>query len=588
MSAVESLIIDNLDLWTSAIKSKSSAGRGSNKKIELYGIKKLRDLILELAVRGLLVPQEPCDEPASYLLKKIAAEKNKRIKAGELKRQKPLPAIGDEEKPFALPKGWAWTCLYQISEIAPRNNLPDNLEVSFVPMPMISTSYKGEHDHEAKIWADIKKGYTHFADGDIGLAKITPCFENSKAVVFKDLKNGFGAGTTELHIARPIANTIEPLFVLLYLKSPMFLEKGKTKMTGSAGQKRVPTDYFSYNPLPLPPLDEQRRIVSKVDELMQLCDQLEQQAESSINAHQVLVEQLLAVITKPEATESATALELLFANFDSLFTTAHSIEQLKQSILQLAVMGKLVPQDPIDEPASELLKKIAAEKTQLIKAGKIKKSKPLPPIREEEKPFTLPKGWEWSRLGNLFEVTSSKRIHAKDYSFHGIPFFRSKEIGDLYRNQEIRTEIFISEELFNSLRNQSGFPVKGDLLLTAVGTIGNQWLCDGRDFYYKDGNIAKIGFNENFSMKYLSKFIDSKVFSSQVIDTVSGTAYSALTIVKLNNIVIAVPPIANQCLISQEVDRLIAICDQLSTNLASAENAQLLLADALAEQTLTV
>jgi type I restriction enzyme S subunit len=242
-----------------------------------YAVEQLKQTILQLAVTGKLVPQNPNDEPASELLKRIAAEKEQLIKDKKIKKQKPLPDITKEEKLFGLPNGWEWTQLGQISEIAPRNSLDDDLEVGFVPMQMISTSYKGEHKQEVKCWSEIKKGYTHFANGDVGLAKITPCFENSKAAVFKDLKNGYGAGTTELHIARPIAGTVDILFVLLYLKAPMFLEKGKPKMTGTAGQKRIPNDFFSGNPLPFPPLAEQHRIVAKVDELMALCDQLKTQ-----------------------------------------------------------------------------------------------------------------------------------------------------------------------------------------------------------------------------------------------------------------------------------------------------------------------
>ena len=121
---------------------------------------------------------------------------------------------------------------------------------------------------------EIKKGYTHFPDGDIALTKITPCFENSKAAVFSDLENGIGAGTTELHVARTFGETLNRLFVLLFLKALQFLIVGKTKMTGSAGQKRIPKDFFAGNLMPLPPLAEQHRIVAKVDELMTLCDQL--------------------------------------------------------------------------------------------------------------------------------------------------------------------------------------------------------------------------------------------------------------------------------------------------------------------------
>ena len=133
-----------------------------------------------------------------------------------------MPGIGEDEKPFDLPEGWCWTRLGAIAEINPRNEAEDNMMTSFIPMPLISTSHVGQHGQEIKKWGEIKKGYTHFADGDIGVAKITPCFENSKAVVFSALKNGIGAGTTELHIARPFGATLVPRYILLFLKAPMF------------------------------------------------------------------------------------------------------------------------------------------------------------------------------------------------------------------------------------------------------------------------------------------------------------------------------------------------------------------------------
>lgn len=262
-----------------------------------HSIDQLKQTILQLAVMGKLVPQDPNDEPASVLLEKIAAEKEQLIKDKVIKKQKVLSPVEVDEELFKLPTGWAWSRIGEFSLIGPRNLLDDDLEVSFVPMPLISTSYKGDHEQEVRLWSELKKGYTHFANGDIGLAKITPCFENSKASIFSDLKNGFGAGTTELHIARPLLEEINPLFVLLYLKAPMFLEVGKTKMTGSAGQKRIPKSFFEGNPFPLPPEAEQPRIVAKVDELMTLCDELkvrlQEAQETKLHLADAMAEQAL-------------------------------------------------------------------------------------------------------------------------------------------------------------------------------------------------------------------------------------------------------------------------------------------------------
>lgn len=228
--------------------------------------------ILQAAVRGTLVPQNIHDEPASELLKCIQEEKSRLIEAGKLKKEKPLPPISEEEKPYDLPNGWEWCRLGEVCLINPRNQLPDDREVSFIPMALISNSYFGGHHQEIRVWGKVKSGFTHFAENDIVLAKITPCFQNGKSCIVKNLKNGFGAGTTELHVLRCLQ--ISPKYLLNFLKNPEFLRDGEKNMTGTAGQQRVPTDYIKNILFPLPPLAEQQRIVAKVDELMALCEQL--------------------------------------------------------------------------------------------------------------------------------------------------------------------------------------------------------------------------------------------------------------------------------------------------------------------------
>ena len=234
----------------------------------------LKQTILQLAVMGKLVPQDPNDEPVSELLKRIAKERARLEADGFCKKAKATPVVGEDEQPFALPDGWEWSRLCNVSLINPRNLTDDSTIASFVPMAMIGTSFDGKHSQEHRKWVEIKQGFTHFAERDIGVAKITPCFENSKACVFENLQSGIGAGTTELHIVRPIGETLVPRFVLAYLKAPMFLLVGETRMTGTAGQKRLPKDFLELNPFPLPPLAPQHRIVAKVDELMALCDRL--------------------------------------------------------------------------------------------------------------------------------------------------------------------------------------------------------------------------------------------------------------------------------------------------------------------------
>jgi type I restriction enzyme, S subunit len=268
-------------------------------------IKPLRQTILNLAVRGKLVEQDPTDESAAELLMRIAAEKARMVKAKASRKAKAISPLEPDDLPFPQPHGWAWTQIAEIGIISPRNEADDDLDASFVPMPMIAAEYGVANKHEPRPWREIKKGYTHFAEGDVGLAKITPCFENGKSTVFRNLTGSIGAGTTELHIVRPLF--VDADFIVLFLKSPYFVETGIPRMTGTAGQKRVPTEYFTGSPFPLPPLAEQNRIVAKVDALMALCDRLEAALTTADTTRQRLLEVLLHEALTPGEEQEAAA-----------------------------------------------------------------------------------------------------------------------------------------------------------------------------------------------------------------------------------------------------------------------------------------
>ena len=233
-------------------------------------------------------------------------------------------------------------------------------------------------------------------------------------------------------------------------------------------------------------------------------------------------------------------------------------QQLKNAILQEAIQGRLVPQDPNDEPASVLLDRIRKEKAKLVKEGKLKKiDLEEKPISEEEIPFEIPNSWEWVRLNHIAEVKSSKRVFEKDYVTSGIPFFRSKEIGDLSRGEKIQTELYITKKHYFELKEKYGIPQKGDIFLTSVGSIGNFWICDGREFYYKDGNVTQICANEQFNSRFITLFLGSQLFTLQTKTTVSGTAYNALTIIKLKSLILPLPPLAEQIRIVAKIEELL-------------------------------
>ena len=238
--------------------------------------------ILDLAIRGQLVPQNPDDEPASVLLERIRIEKEELIKQGKVKRGKHESIIfrGEdnsyyervgqdvvniaEELPFIIPDSWCWARMSSVFEINPRNRLNDELDVSFIPMPLIEDGFSGRHTSDIKKWSAVKTGFTHFKEGDIGIAKITPCFENRKSTIFHDLVNGFGAGTTELHVLRSFGNLILPEYALAFVKTQAFIDGGKQEFTGAVGQQRVGKEYITEALLPVPPYQEQVRIVEAI------------------------------------------------------------------------------------------------------------------------------------------------------------------------------------------------------------------------------------------------------------------------------------------------------------------------------------
>jgi type I restriction enzyme S subunit len=168
----------------------------------------------------------------------------------------------DDEIPFDIPRNWCWARLKNIFFINPRNFTGDELEASFIPMPLISDGFSNEHSYEKRRWSEIKNGFTHFQNGDIGIAKITPCFENRKSVIFTRLINGIGAGTTELHILREILpKTVLAEYVLWFVKTEFFINGGKENFTGTAGQQRVNKSYIENSFLPVPPIAEQSKII---------------------------------------------------------------------------------------------------------------------------------------------------------------------------------------------------------------------------------------------------------------------------------------------------------------------------------------
>lgn len=234
----------------------------------------MKNALLQAAMQGKLTEQLDSDSSVDEMLEAIKEEKKQLIKEKKIKKEKALLPIDEDEIPFDIPQNWRWERFANIAILNPRNSLDDTLEVSFIPMTLISDGYNNEHTAENRIWKDIKKGFTHIKEGDLGFAKITPCFQNRKSVIFKNLVNGYAAGTTELHIIRTIPNSLLAEYLLWFVKSPYFIEGGVNTYTGTAGQQRIHKDYLPNCLVPVPPVEEQQRIVERLELLLPLCETL--------------------------------------------------------------------------------------------------------------------------------------------------------------------------------------------------------------------------------------------------------------------------------------------------------------------------
>ena len=251
----------------------------------------LKKSILQEAIQGKLVPQDPSDKPASGLLERIRAEKEWMIKEGKIKRDKHESVIYrrdnshyekldgiesciDDEIPFEIPETWEWIRLGSLFTINPRNNIADDTVIGFIPMPLLKDGFNNSHNYEKRLWKDVKNGFTHFTNNDIVIAKITPCFQNRKSAVIHDLPNGYGAGTTELHVLSDYTKMLYMPYFLMICKTHSFIQNGMKNFSGTAGQQRVGKDFISNYLVPLPPVNEQKRIIEKVNIVINSCDVL--------------------------------------------------------------------------------------------------------------------------------------------------------------------------------------------------------------------------------------------------------------------------------------------------------------------------
>jgi type I restriction enzyme S subunit len=587
MSHLDTLITDHLDLWSAAVRPKSSAGRGSNSKLELTGIKKLRELILELAVRGKLVPQDPCDEPASVLLERIAAEKARLVKDGKIKKPKALPEIGEEDKPFELPEGWEWARFDEIINqeypISYGVLVPGESEEGGVPFVRIGDIAIDNPPllPEKNISKSVDANYvrTRLNGGEILMAVVGSI---GKLGVVPDSWKGANIARALCRIV-PVRE-VSKNYILHLLKSE-FMQNNFKGDTRTLAQPTLNVGLIKNSVTPIPPFKAQQRIESKVDQLMALCDQLELRSESQLAAHQTLVETLLATLTNSsDADELAQNWARLSTHFDTLFTTEASIDALKQTILQLAVMGKLVPQDPSDEPASTLMERIASEKARLVKNKTIKQENSLPEISEEEKLYRVPSSWCFCRLGEICYWITSGSTPPKDKFLEsgGVPYLKVYNIRDQKIDFYYQPQFVVKDYNESKLKRSMLYP--GDVVMNIVGPPLGKVAIIPNTYPVWNCNQAIVFFRPIDSRinTYIYTYLVTGLFLRS-IELIGTAGQDNISVTKSRLIVLPVPPLAEQHRIVAKVDELMALCDQLKSRLQTSQQTQLALAESLVE-----
>lgn len=386
----------------------------------------------------------------------------------------------------------------------PKSELDDNMKVGFIPMALVEDGFSGNHFYEERTWKDVKRGYCNFQNGDIGIAKISPCFENRKSTIFKNLPNTYGAGTTELVILRPIK--VYTKFYLYLFKSDWYVKEGTKYFKGVVGQQRVHKEIFTDLHIPLPPFAEQQRIVEEIEYWFALIDQIEQ-----------------------DQSDLQTA-----------------IRQTKSKILDLAIHGKLVPQNPNNEPASELLKRINLKAEITCDNGHSKK---------------LPQSWIICRLGEICKVENGYAFSSDEYKPSGTPLVRISNI--VNDKIDLSSCVFVQEDV-----EEKFIVSKGDLLIAMSGaTTGKMGVYSKNEISYLNQRVGNIKIlNKDLLLpEYRNYFMISKM--DDILKLAYGGAQPNISAKVISNFLFPLPPISEQQRIVAKIEELFSVLDNIQNAL---------------------
>lgn len=534
------------------------------------GVRKLRELILQLAVRGKLVPQDPGDEPASVLLERARAVQESLISTGEISRPKGSANLDAADAPHVLPDSWCWVRLGEIVAILDSRRVPvkeNEREARIAGKPMAAlVPYYGATQQVG--WIDDAL----FEEELVLLGEDgAPFFREGKHVAY--VIRGRSWVNNHAHALRGLASTSNP-----YLCNALNVADYHGFVTGTTRHKLTQGKMVDL-PIPLPPLAEQHRIVAKVDELMALCDELEARQQRRAEARARLNRSALHHLTAAsDDAELAAHWERLRENFHLIYDTPESVVELRQAVLQLAVRGQLVPQDPSDEPASVLLERIAVEKERLIAEGKIRQARKIPAINEGEVPFGVPEGWAWARLGSLADPLRSLSygvlVPGPDVD-SGVPFVRIQDVSGRAPPPHPRKSIHPTIEARYARTRLQG----GEILIGVVGSIGTIGVAPAQ---WAGANIARalcrFAPAADLDRDYLALVLRCPMVQQYFTIATRTLAQPTLNVGQIEVTNVPLPPLAEQRRIVAKVDGLMALCDALEARLTRARESSARLA----------
>lgn len=468
----------------------------------------LKNSILQFAFKGKLV--SPTNQLADELYFQIQQNKKELLKKQKIHFKKTNP-ISDEDYPYEIPENWKWVRLCDVFYLIPTGVEEYSGKKTYYSTGSISSNInepEGEYSFEER----PSRANREHLSGDLLDAKMQ---KTIKTLIIDD-KLSHSIFSTGFYGLRSLGCDIR--FLKYYIESN-FYQSTKNSLCSGVTQKAINDDKLINIPFPLPPLAEQISIVERIEAIFSLVDEYK------------------------KVWSKLSILNELFP------------EKMKQSLLNFAMKGKLVEQRAEEGSGNELLNQI--KKNVFLE-------KPYKKEDTFDEPFEIPESWSWSHMGNIYNIHSSKRIHANEYTNNGIPFFRSLEVVSLAKGIEPNISYYISEKQFNELKSNYIIPKNGDLLITCIGgSIGWNWIVDDRVFYYKDGNVVAFDGHNFFNVRFLKYYLSSPLFSNQVKKDVSGTAYNALTIEMLKRYLIPVPPLKEQERIVTKLDELLPLCRKL-------------------------